>query len=183
MNKKKSTKIKIAVAVIVCTVIALVLIFNSAFGSMFSFIGNQYRNWEIGRLATTDLSNITVDTIRIGSNLEDVDLAAYQASNRFRNSGGDHAYYFDELILDVDDNKVSYIFAFDEDVLLNINGNKDISTIEEISGLLGENYLAKTEDREQRLIKHIYYDKEIRVVAEIVYSDYDGEFVWIALWR
>lgn len=181
LNKKKNNVVKIVVITIISSIIILGLLFSSSFSSLFSIIGNQYNSWEVGRLETTDLSNISVDEIEIGSNIEDIDLSIWQKSDRFKNKDGEFTYYFDELVLDVDDNKVSYIFAFIKDVVLSINGNQGMSTIDEVTDLLGKNYLEKTEDNEQRLMKHIYKDNQIGVVAEFIYSDYDRQFVWITL--
>ncbi|OGO79333.1 MAG: hypothetical protein A2Y23_00920 [Clostridiales bacterium GWB2_37_7] len=181
LNKKKNNVVKIIAITIISSIIILGLIFNSSFSSLFSFIGNKYNSSEIRRLVTTDLSNISIDMIEIGSNIEDVDLSTYQKSDRFKNKNGDFTYYFNELVLDIDANKVSYIFAFNKDVVLSIYGNKGISTIDEITDLLGKNYLEKAEDNGQRLMKHIYKDSQIGVVAEFIYSDYDRQFVWITL--
>lgn len=181
LNKKKSTNIKIVISVVVCAIITLGLIFNSAFGSMFSYFGDQYRYWEIERLQTTDLSDITVDTIQTGSNIEYVDLSVYQESDRFHSSDGGYAYYLDRIVLDIDDDKkVSYIFGYNSEVSIKIN-NQTTATINDITTLLGDNYLDKTQDSEQGLRKHIYCDSEIGILAEFIYSEHDGQFVWIIL--
>ncbi|ABR49998.1 peptidase M56, BlaR1 [Alkaliphilus metalliredigens QYMF] len=181
LNKKKNTTIGIVVISIILFTIILLLIFNPSFDSLFRFVENQHSEWEIEGLETTDLSNITVDRIGIGSNIGEIDLSIYQESNRFINREGDYTYYFSELVLDIEDGYVNYIFAFNSEVVINVNNNQSISTIDEVSNLLGDAYLQKTEDGEQRLMKHIYYDREMEVVAEFIYSNYDNQFVWITL--
>lgn len=178
LQKRKNTII-IILAVIVVGVLAIGLLSNSAFGSLFGLVRDQARSGEIERLATTDLSGISVDGIQIGTDVDNVDLSIYQQSNRF--SVGDHAYYLDRLVLNVDDdNKVSHIFGYNSEVSISIN-NHTAATIDDITGLLGDNYLDGTEDSEQKLKKHIYYDSNADVVADFIYSDYDQQFVWITL--
>ena len=178
--KEKNTNTKRMLYRMVYAVIAF-LIFIFVFGAIFSFLKSRYRSWELKNLPSTDLSNITVDTMQMDSDIKNFDLSLYQESNRFGNRNHESTYNFDEMVLDIDNHKISYIFAFKEDVLISLNQRKDISNIEEITSILGENYLEKKEDREQRLRKHIYFDHEIGVVAEFIYSEYDGEFVWIVL--
>lgn len=148
-------------------------------GIIFSFIGKQSK--EVQHLASTDLSDISVDLIKIGVDINEIDLSKYQKSNRFKNKEGEYAYYFNELVIGLDENKVNYLFAFNADVAIVINNKNDLSTIDEITDVLGSNYIQQTEDGEQRLLKHIYKDTPNGIVAEFVYSGYDGQFVWITL--
>lgn len=179
LNKKRNTVIGITVTVIVCAILVVGIVSNSAISSMFGFIsGNAYER-EVIHLTSTDLSGIIGDEMKIGSDIAEVDLSAYENSGRF--SHGDYAHYLDRLVLDVDDNsKVSYVFGYNSEVSISING-ESVSTIDEVTRLLGGNYLDRAEDREQRLRKHVYYDSAADVMAEFVYAEYDGAFVWIVL--
>lgn len=183
LDKKKNTKIGIVIVVIVCIIIGILLLSNSAISSLFGFARDSVSVQEIQRLTTTDLSNITVDNIQIGSDINDVDLSLYEESNRF--SGGNYAYYFDRLILDVDgENKINYIFGYNSEVSIMINDQSVMSaTIDDIAELLGSNYLDKVQDREQYLRKHIYCDSATGATVEFIYNDYDKHLVWIALQR
>ena len=55
-----------------------------------------------------DLSNITVDNIKIGTDISNIDFSKYTKSNKY---SGDYRYKFDELLLNTNKDKVSFIFT------------------------------------------------------------------------
>ncbi len=182
LNKKKNTAIGIIATVIVCAILAVCLISNSAVSSIFSITRDGIYTWEVRRLATTDLSSIAVDEIQIGSDVADIDLSVYPADRP--NTLGNYDYFFNQIRIGVDSkNKVRSFTASNGAVIISINSHTAISTIEEVTELLGQNYLDKSQDREQQLRKHIYYDSETGIVAEIIYANYDGYVAWVTLWK
>lgn len=182
LNKRKNTLFKIIATVIVCTILTILLTFNSTIGSIFSIIHNSIYKWEVQKLETTDLSNIAIDQIQIGSDVNEIDLSIYPADRA--NTLGDYNYFFNQIRIGVDsENKVHSFSASNGIGILSINGCTTISTIEDITELLGQNYLDKSQDREQQLRKYIYYDSKTDIVAEFIYSNYDGYIAWVTLWK
>lgn len=181
LNKSENTKIRTVTAVIICIIITVFLISNSAISSLFVLVRDGINMWEIQRIATTDLSNVTIDGIHIGSNINDIDLSVYNESDRL--GYGNHAYYLDRLRVDVDsNNEVNYIFGYNSEVLISVNTQRVMSaTIDDIASLLGDEYLDKVEDNEQKLCKYIYYDSKTGVIAEFIYDDYNRQLVWLVL--
>ncbi|MNE95999.1 hypothetical protein D3C80_1941550 [compost metagenome] len=57
----------------------------------------------------------------------------------------------------------------------------DMLLIEDITNLLGDNYLDKSQDREQQLRKRVYYDKETDVIVEIIYANHTRYLAWTIL--
>jgi hypothetical protein len=85
------------------------------------------------------------------------------------------------MMIGLNKNKVNYLFVFNSDVSIVINNKRNLVKIDGITDLLGPNYLEQTEDREQHLLKHVYKDDVNGIVAEFIYSSYDGQFVWMTL--
>ena len=129
------------------------------------------------RIPGTDLSGISIDGIRIGTPIKDVDLERYHDTGRY---SGNYAYLYDEIILDTKNETVSYLFGrFDEPAIqISVNGISAFNSIDDISALLGDNCREKTYDREQHLLEHIYYDYDHQLTAEFIYSGYDGSLLW-----
>lgn len=178
LNKKKISILEAVIIPIICVVILLGAVSNSVFTSVFENIRHSIYISEIQHLYATDLSNINIDGIQIGTNVEDIDLSSYQSDRPL--TRGNYTYYFNHLILDVDsENKVNYIFAVKEAVELSIKGNTNISSIYDITKLLGSNYKNKVHDREQRLQKHIYFDNNSKIAMEFVYAEFDESLIFI----
>lgn len=178
LNKKQPTAIGTAGSVIICAFLLMGLVSNSAVSSTFSFMHTYAYEREVSYLASTDLSSVAVDGMHIGSSITDVDLSAYPSDRP--NTTGDYDYFFNEIRIGLDgENNITAIFA--EASFLEINSNTEIVTIEDITDLLGENYLDKMEDSEQRLRKHVYFDHRVGVMAEFTYAEYDGTFLWVVL--
>ncbi|MHB8061935.1 MAG: M56 family metallopeptidase [Ruminiclostridium sp.] len=176
LNKKRITIIGMTATAIICTILVIGLISNSAISSLFSFTSNGIYTWEVKRLASTDLSGIAVDEIKIGADISTIDLSGYSADHQ--NTTGDYNLFFDQVRIGIDaENKVRAVTGG----LQSINGSTKIDLIEGITSLLGDNYLDKSQDREQQLRKHIYYDREAGVVAEFVYADHTRDLAWITL--
>jgi beta-lactamase regulating signal transducer with metallopeptidase domain len=180
LNKKKFTKTGIAVTAVVCAFLVVGVISNSAVGSVFNIARNGVYSAEIRRLASTDLSGIALDGIKIGTDISHIDLSNYPADRP--NTLGDYDYFFNAIRIGIDDeNKVRSITASGEAMVLSVNGNTEIAKIEDISLILGNNFLDKSEDREQQLRKYIYYDAETGIAAEFIYANHTRDFAWVVL--
>ncbi|MEO3944663.1 hypothetical protein [Gorillibacterium sp. CAU 1737] len=171
--RRKSTKARLLVAAGSCLLLAILFIFAA---NRLDWFGGGTA--QIEQLTSTDLSIITVDGIQLGAAIRDVDLSSYKPSDRF--SAGNHKFRFDRLVLDVDDrDRISYLFGFNDEVRIRIKDESAV-TIKDITRLLGDQYVDQSQDREQRLRKHVYYDRVNGRTAEFIYSA-DGQFVWLYL--
>ena len=133
-------------------------------------------------IETTDLGNIEIDNISIGTSSAEVNFDIYTESDRY---SGDYKYIYDEIVMGENEstNKINYIFSrFDEDkTTISINNNSQLKTIQDISNILGKNYNEKWEDREQGLKSHVYYDNMRNIKAEFIYVSYDNSLSWIRI--
>lgn len=132
------------------------------------------------KVETTDLSNISVDSITIGSNIKSVDLTKYTDSDRY---SGNYTYKFEEIVINTKDDMVDYLFArFDEnDTTISINGSINLTNIDDVEDVLGNNFEDKWYDKEQGLRAYVYYDYENKIEAKFVYIDYNYYLTWIKL--
>ncbi|AIY80465.1 hypothetical protein FDC58_00735 [Clostridium botulinum] len=131
-------------------------------------------------ILTTDLSAIFIDDLSIGSSIERINLNQYTESERH---SGNYTYRFDELVINIDNNKINYLFSrFDENkTVISVNGQTDLTNIDTVSDILGNNFKEKWKDKEQQLMVHIYYDHTNNTEVQFVYSKYDNSLVWITM--
>ena len=122
---------------------------------------------------STELNNIFIDNLNIGSSIQNINLKKYTESNRYY---GDYMCKFEEIIIDSEDNKVNYLFGrFNEKkIVISINNKRNLSYIDQVSETLGYNYKEKWKDRGQELKEYVYYDN-INVNSYIMITgDMDG---------
>ena len=134
----------------------------------------------ISNIKSTELNNIFIDNLNIGSSIKKINLNKYTESNAFL---GDYMFKFEEIIIDSKNNKINYLFGkFDENrIVISVNDKRNLNYIDEIKQILGDNYKEKWKDREQNLKKYIYFDKINNIKAEFVYVSFDESLVWIIL--
>lgn len=134
----------------------------------------------ISNIKSTDLNNIFIDNLNIGSSIKKINLNKYTESNAFL---GDYMCKFEEIIIDSKNNKINYLFGkFDENrTVISVNDKRNLNCIDEIKQILGDNYKEKWKDREQNLKEYIYFDKINNIKAEFVYVSFDESLVWIIL--
>ena len=111
------------------------------------------------KMESTDLSNIYLDDMTIGTKISSEDLSDYTNTDRYF---GNYKYKFEEIIVDTNnDNKINYLFArFDENYIdIKINKNQ-VKTTDDLKKILGNNYQDKNYDKEQQLKEYIYIDNE-----------------------
>lgn len=128
-----------------------------------------------------DLSNLTVDNIKMGSDINKIDFSKYTRSNKY---SGDYRYKFDELLINTNKDKVSFIFTrLDEKgTEFKINSKGNIKTIRDVTNLLGSDFKDVSEDKKQSLRKRTYYDKMNNIKADFVYLDLDKSISWIEIY-
>ena len=134
----------------------------------------------ISNIKSTELNNIFIDNLNIGSSIKKINWNKYTESNAFL---GDYMCKFEEIIIDSKNNKINYLFGkFDENrIVISVNDKRNLNYIDEIKQILGDNYKEKWKDREQNLKEYIYFDKINNIKAEFVYVSFDESLVWIIL--
>ena len=134
----------------------------------------------ISNIKSTELNNIFIDNLNIGSSIKKINLNKYTESNAFL---GDYMCKFEEIIIDSKNNKINYLFGkFDENrIVISVNDKRNLNYIDEIKQILGDNYKEKWKDREQNLKEYNYFDKINNKKAEFVYVSFDESLVWIIL--
>lgn len=129
----------------------------------------------------TDLTHISIDHFKVNETLDDTQIEKYTESDRY---SGKYKYKFDEIVIDVNDqNQIDYLFArFDEtSISISVNENDRLTTIDQVSHLLGNNYKREIADSEQKLSKYIYYDRANGIKAEFIYQDLNSNLLWIVV--
>lgn len=132
------------------------------------------------KLESTNLSNIYLDNMTIGTKISSEDLSNYTNTDRY---SGNYKYKFEEIIVDTnDDNEINYLFARFDENYIDIKINKtQVKTTDDLKEVLGNNYQDKNYDKEQQLKEYIYKDNEKNIKAEFIYSSNDNILKWIIL--
>lgn len=157
-------------------VTGIIVIVLSYIVSRIFFVGCN----NMSNIKSTELNNIYVDNLNIGSSIKKINLNKYTESNNYL---GDYTCKFEELIIDSKDNKINYLFGrFDENrTVISVNSRRNLRSINEVSDILGENYKEKWKDRELKLKEHVYFDNRNNIKAEFIYSIFDDSLVWVIL--
>lgn len=154
----------------------IIVIVLSCIVSTIFFVGCN----NMSNIKSTELNNIYIDNLNIGSSIKKINLNKYTESNKCL---GDYTCNFQELIIDSKDNRINYLFGrFDENkTIISINARRNLRNINEVSEILGLNYKEKWKNRDLKLKQHVYFDNRNNIKAEFIYSDFDDSLVWIIL--
>ena len=82
----------------------------------------------ISNIKSTELNNIFIDNLNIGSSIKKINLNKYTESNAFL---GDYMCKFEEIIIDSKNNKINYLFGkFDENrIVISVNDKRNLNYI------------------------------------------------------
>lgn len=129
------------------------------------------------KIGTTILNNILVDSIKIGSSLDELDLSGYNLSNKFFNE--DNTIHYDKLSITFNEyniiTKISYNL-FNNNQLV-INGINNITNIKDVINILGKEYKYKWYDKQQKLRQIIYIDINNYLKVKFIFDDITGNLV------
>lgn len=129
------------------------------------------------KIGTTILNNILVDSIKIGSSLDELDLSSYNLSNKFFNE--DNTIHYDKLSITFNEyniiTKISYNL-FNNNQLV-INGINNITNIKDVINILGKEYKYKWYDKQQKLRQIIYIDINNYLKVKFIFDDITGNLV------
>lgn len=124
---------------------------------------------------STDLSDVLIDGLSIGSPTTDTNPQKYGSSSQLTES---HTFEIlspdgskDLLFISLAGSEISFIsMAFGhEDIPITIN-NHTVSSIEEVSRLLGRAYREDEYDHEHAIMMHRYRDHEHHISASFLYD-------------
>ncbi len=142
------------------------------------YILTQTKNAGLQDLKSTDLSDIKIDDISIGSKFNLDDFSNYTNTGRYK---------YEEIVIDVDhEDNIKYIFSCFENykektASITVENKRDFKMISDITALLGNHYIDQNEYDSEDLLMRIYYDKENNIIAEIVYNKIDKALCYIRL--
>jgi hypothetical protein len=144
-------------------------------------------------LQSTDLSNVTIAGLRLGSNTNDIEMSVFRKTDRgyilygfvqdeIQTTVLDETYP-DEVFIDVEpdgtitriDGRVHIGLEFE------INRVNNLQSVQEIKDLLGNNYNDYLYSRELGYNAITYTDAENSIILTFLYSLHDGELIWSIL--
>lgn len=174
MKNKKKTFFSKAIIYL----ISLIFIFLiTVFATKYYFYDSDYAVEE------TDLTGISIDGIKIGMNINDIDLSKYTKIDDVIDKCN---YNFEEISFKTDSkNIITYIVASFKktDLIINDKNKAEISKVNDIWDELGDNYkteIYKPEENNYWKISR-YVDKENDVYFGIIFSRYNNEILNIIL--
>lgn len=173
----KKKKLNFFSKTIIYLVTLVVIFLITIFGTKYYFYDSDYA------VKKTDLSKITIDNIKLGMNINEVDISKYKTIENIVDKCN---YNFEELSIKTDSKgKISYIIANYKKISLDIqqeNGEK-VTKVNGIWSELGSNYkteIYKPDDNNYWKISK-YVDTENNIYLGIVYSRYNNEISKIIL--
>ena len=140
-----------------------------------SYLASHKKNGlDIHGNISTDLSGIDVDGFSLGVEFDEGLRSKYYSSELYDIDG--YNYCYDNFRVKItDDNKISKInFNLDtQEMILNINGNKNVKTIKEVRSILGDLYYDSIYDYYGQIItSSTYVNREVDIKVVFIY---DGE--------
>ena len=130
-------------------------------------------------IKTTDLNNISINSIKIGNLISEVDLNQYTSTKKYLPEN--NTIHYEELSITYNDNnkiikiRTNFISDLLDKINNKINEKDNISYIKQAIDTLGENYICKWYDREQKLKQIIYKDKINNLKVQFIFSDLEPE--------
>lgn len=159
-------------------IVVLLLIF------VVTILGTKYYFYDSDRaIKKTDLSAVGVDGIKLGQNINDIDLTKYTATENVVDNCN---YNFEELSIKTDSKGViEYINANYRKVKLDVGQeeNAEIDRVNKIWDILGSNYentmYKEKENNYWKISKYI--DTENDIYLGLVYSRFNNEMLNVIL--
>lgn len=180
MKKKENKFKKFLIKFLVYSLILVVFFFVAVLGTKYYFYDSDYA------VKQTVLSDVSIDDIKLGMNISDVDLSNY---TKIEEVVEDCNYNFKELSIKVDSKgKIKYIIANYSKIDLFIGQDQDdtskrMKKVNEVWEVLGSNQ--KTElykEKENNYWKiSRYVDSENDIYLGLVFSRYNNELNKIIL--
>jgi len=136
-------------------------------------------------LQSTDLSSVTVAGLRLGLNIDDIDMAVFRETEKGYILHGfvNDEEYNDEVYIDVEpDGTITKIQGrLHIGLWYEINGTDNLQSLQDIKDELGDNYNDYLYSRELGYNAITYTDKENDISLTFFYSMFDGKLIWAVL--
>lgn len=140
-------------------------------------------------LTSTDLSSVNIDGIIIGQAINDVDLSEYTVVAANSVEQKENAYYFEELRIETDTDGIitkvqGNIYGYMDNynaIPFSVNGTDNLSSIDEVADLLGQNHNDYWFDKEQKIKAYTFYDDSGKFYATFAYDYNSNGLVWVIL--
>lgn len=174
-NKKKKNPL---LKFIILVGILIVLFFVTKDATKYYFYESDYA------IKKTDLSVVSIDGIKIGMNIADVDLSNYTVSANVVDGCN---YNYEELSIRTDKNgKIKYIVANYNKIDLYVGqdeGTQRFKKVNDIFDILGSKYKTEMyrekEDNYRKIARYI--DKDNGIYLGLVYSRFNNEMLSVIL--
>ena len=124
---------------------------------------------------STNLSQITFDSVTVGDSLGQLDTSRYTVKE---NVSDRYTYNYEECRVSEQNGIITEIMATFGAMTVSINGTEDCHTVDDIIGVLGENYHSSWYDREQSLMQIRYSDRDHGLECAFVYNKNSSSLVW-----
>lgn len=164
-------------AIVYIAILAVVFLVT-VLGTKYYFYDSDYA------VKKTDLSDISIDGIRIGMNINEIDTSKYTTSDEIIDKCN---YNFEEISFKTDSKgKIIYIVADFKKINLDIGQEENKEKISKVNGIfkeLGSNYktgMYKPEENNYWKIAR-YVDTDDDIYFGIIYSRYNNEISSIIL--
>ena len=147
-----------------------------------TILGTKYYFYDSdSAIKKTDLSAVSVDDIKLGQNINDVDLTKYTATENVVDNCN---YNFEELSIKTDSKgEIEYINANYRKVKLYVGQEENEIILNKIWEILGSNYDTKMyKEKENNYWKIAkYVDTENDIYLGLVYSRFNNEMINVIL--
>lgn len=132
-------------------------------------------------ISSVPLTGITLDGVVIGDNFENISTEKYTLSDRFPEQ--ENTVNYEEWRITIEEGMIAKIDADFEDITVSINSYEECRTVDDVIAILGDSYISKWYDKEQKLRKIVYIDSENLLQATIVYNSSNKQLVRVLLER
>jgi hypothetical protein len=173
--KKKKNNFFLKTLIYLCVLAAAFVV--TVLGTKYYFYDSDYA------VKKTDLSNVSIDDIKLGMNINDIDISKYTTTDKVVDKCN---YNFEELSIKTDSKgNITYIVANYKKIELNVGqeNSEKISKVNTIWNTLGSNYKTEVYNPEENNYWKItrYVDSDNSIYLGIIFSRYNNEISKIIL--
>ena len=144
------------------------------FPLLFLFLATVFAACD-SNVLSTNLSQITFDSVTVGDSLKQLDTSRYTVKE---NVSDRYTYNYEECRVSEQNGIITELMATFGAMTVSINGTEDCHTVDDIIGVLGENYHSSWYDREQSLMQIRYSDRDHGLECAFVYNKNSSSLVW-----
>jgi len=175
-NKQPKKKMNFFTKFLIYTVVFIALFVGTIWGTKYYFYDSDYA------VKKTDLSEISIDKIKLGMNYSEIDVSKYKETNTTVDNCN---YNFEEISIKTNSKgEITEIIAPYNKVTVSLGNDAErASKINDVWKALGSNYdneIYKPKENNYWKITR-YFDTENKIYLGIIYSRYNNEIQKIIL--